>query len=537
MARSSSSTSSRSCSRWPRRTSTSPRSCRGSPPTPPTRARSCITIRDDQLSGLTHDQAFSRLAEQGLHLVGPLTGEQLREAIEGPAAQAGLRLEGGLVELLARDTEGEPGALPLLSHALAETWRRRDGNVLTVEGYQATGGISGAVARSADRLYESLPPDHRAILRSVMLRLVGPSPDGGPIRFRIDGRTLRGDADHERIVSLLVGARLVTTDADSVELAHEALARAWPRLQSWLDEDAAGQRTLRHLAAAAVGWDTLGRPETELYRGARLEAALEWRDAAQPDLTEVEVEFLQASVEHASSERVALEARARHDATQNRRLRTSLVGAAALLVVALLASVLALTSRDEAREQADVARAAETTAQIEALVSRSLNLRPNSRTVAALLAVEAHRRAPGTLAHSALLGTFTADPAFVGNTYFPAEQMVVGAAIPGTDDAVVAFDGKDLAVVDRRRGRRRSALRALRRGARGAVTDRSASAPTVDGWPSSRRRPGRLRLRGTSMSSGRPTARAVHCSASTTSRPVACCWVRWSRRWDPATST
>lgn len=411
------------------------------------RGQVVITIRDDQLSGLTHDQAFSRLAEQGLHLVGPLTGEHLREAIEGPAAQAGLRLEGGLIELLARDTEGEPGALPLLSHALAETWRRRDGNVLTVEGYQATGAISGAVARSADRLYESLPLAQRAILRSVMLRLVGPSPEGGPIRFRIDGRTLRGDADHERIVSLLVGARLVTTEADSVELAHEALARAWPRLQSWLDEDAAGQRTLRHLAAAAVGWDSLGRPTTELYRGARLEAALEWRDGTEPDLTGVEVEFLQASVEHASSERSALEARARRDSTQNRRLRTLLVVAAALLVVALLAGALAFTSRDEAREQADAARSAETTAQIEALVSRSLNLRPNSRTVAALLAVEAHRRAPGTLAHSALLGTFTADPTFVGNTYFPAEQMVVGAAIPGTDEAVVALDGKELAVV------------------------------------------------------------------------------------------
>ena len=139
--------------------------------------------------------------------------------------------------------------------------------------------------------HESLPPEHRAILRSVMLRLVGPSPEGGPVRFRIDGRTLRGDADHERIVALLVGARLVTTDAESVELAHEALARAWPRLQAWLDEDAAGQRTLRHLASTAVGWDHLGRPASELYRGARLEAALEWRDSASPDLTEVEVEF------------------------------------------------------------------------------------------------------------------------------------------------------------------------------------------------------------------------------------------------------
>ena len=82
-----------------------------------------------------------------------------------PAQLAGLRLEHGLVELLVRDCEGEPGGLPLLSHALVETWRRRDGVTLTVEGYRGSGGIRGAVARSADRLYDGLAADERATLR------------------------------------------------------------------------------------------------------------------------------------------------------------------------------------------------------------------------------------------------------------------------------------------------------------------------------------------------------------------------------------
>ena len=447
-----------------------------------------ITIRDDQLSGLTHDQAFSRLAEQGLHLVGPLTGDHLREAIEGPAAQAGLRLEGGLVELLARDTEGEPGALPLLSHALAETWRRRDGNVLTVDGYQATGGISGAVARSADRLYESLPPDHRAILRSVMLRLVGPSPEGGPIRFRIDGRTLRGDADHERIVSLLVGARLVTTDADSVELAHEALARAWPRLQSWLDEDAAGQRTLRHLAAAAVGWDSLGRPTTELYRGARLEAALEWRDATQPDLTEVEVEFLRrvgrARVVRAHRPRGPRPTRRHPEPTTahaaRRRRRPARRGAARRRPRAHE------PGRGPSSRPTSPARGGDDRADRGAGQPIA---DPATRTAARSRRCWPSRPTGGRPGRWPTRPCSAPSPPIRRSSATPtsrASRLVVGAAIPGTDDAVVALDGKDLAVVTAGRGRRRSALRALRRGVRRLGRSCSASAPTVDGWPSSR---------------------------------------------------
>ena len=164
-----------------------------------------VTVRADHVAALAIDDDFAALAERGLHLVKPLGGESLRHAIEGPAQAAGLRLEAGLVDLLVRDCEGEPGALPLLSHALAETWQRRDGRVLTVEGYRATGEIRGAVARSADRLYESLPVEQRPKLRSVMLRLVSPSSDGEPVRSRVPARALGGDSDRDHVLGLLVG--------------------------------------------------------------------------------------------------------------------------------------------------------------------------------------------------------------------------------------------------------------------------------------------------------------------------------------------
>ncbi len=137
-----------------------------------------IVIRSDFLGGLSSSPNLSRVAERGLRIVAPLSGSSLRAAIERPAAQAGLRLEHGLVDLLERDTEGEPGSLPLLSHALAETWRRCDANVLSVEGYLASGGIRGAVAHSADRLYDSLAAEQRGVLRSLLLRMVTPSSTG-----------------------------------------------------------------------------------------------------------------------------------------------------------------------------------------------------------------------------------------------------------------------------------------------------------------------------------------------------------------------
>ena len=394
-----------------------------------------VTVRADHVAALAVDDDFASLAERGLHLVKPLTGDSLRQAIEGPAEVAGLRLEAGLVDLLVRDCEGEPGALPLLSHALAETWQRRDGRVLTVEGYRATGEIRGAVARSADRLYVSLPAEQRPKLRSMLLRLVAPSPDGEPVRSRIPTRSLGGDADRDRVLALLVRARLVTTEEDSVELAHEALARAWPRLRSWLDEDAAGQRILRHLATAADGWEALGRPTSELYRGARLEAALEWRATASPDLTEPERAFLDASVSEAASERDQLAERARAQARQNKRLRRSLAGVAVLLVAAMAAGVLAYQQRQTARGE-------EREAALTALTSNAAALRTNRRDLAALLAVEAHRLAPSATTESALFGTFTASPGVVRSvpTDFVINQQGTDATFVGGTDTVAVID-------------------------------------------------------------------------------------------------
>lgn len=395
-----------------------------------------VTVRADQIAGLSIDAGLAQLTEKGLHLVRPLTDDQLREVIEEPARQAGLRLEHGLVELLVNDAGDGAGSLPLLSHALVETWRRRDGAVLTVDGYEASGGISAAVAQTAERIYEGYSEADRSTCRALLLRLVTPSVEGGAIHRRQPLRALGLEGGRDRVMSDLVRARLLTADEGTIEIAHESLVRAWPRLRAWLDDDAAGVRILRHLSATANGWDTLGRPNGELYRGARLDVALEWRATTTPDLTAVEDDFLDAAQAQREADEDQLAQRAARDARQNRRLRAALAGAVAVLVLAIVAASLAGVSRSDAARARDAA-------ELQVLVNQSIALQATNRDAAALLAVEAYRRAPGDAhARSALLSTFTAAPGFVSYRRVRAATRIAGASVPRTATAVVVLDGQ-----------------------------------------------------------------------------------------------
>ena len=230
-----------------------------------------VAVRADFLSSCAAEPSIGPLFAAGVHLVGPLSPDGLRSAIEEPARLAGLRLEPGLVELILRDAAGAPGVLPHVSHALVETWLRREGATLTVAGYEESGGISGAIAKSADQLYLSLDPDARATCRATFLRLVEISADGAPMRRRIPITPMRQDAAHDRVLTSLARARLVSAEEDSLIVAHESLATAWPRLRGWLEDDAEGLRAMSALASAANTWEADGRPDEDLYRGARLE--------------------------------------------------------------------------------------------------------------------------------------------------------------------------------------------------------------------------------------------------------------------------
>jgi WD40 repeat protein len=311
-----------------------------------------VTVRGDRLSQVTEHPGFSKLVERGLHLVGGLDEAGLHDAVDGPARQAGLIIEPGLVDLLVHEVRDDPGALPLLSHALLETWQRREGSTLTVDGYHASGGIHGAVAKSAERLYADVGPDQRHLLRDLVLRLVSPGTDGEAVRTRVARRLVASDADHARLIELLIDARLVTSDEGVLEITHEALARAWPRLRGWLDDDVEGQRTRHHLSGAADAWDRLGRPDSELYRGVRLTRALEWQSLTQSALTDTERIFLTAARSVSDAEERSATERVRTQSRLIRRLRIVLTGAAVLLVLALAAGGFAAVQSNRANENA-----------------------------------------------------------------------------------------------------------------------------------------------------------------------------------------
>jgi WD40 repeat protein len=259
--------------------------------------------------------------------------------------------------------EGEPGALPLLSHALRETWLRHEGRTLTVAGYQASGGVRGAIAQSAEALYSHLDETGRAQLRDLVLRLVVPGPRGEPVRGGVPRRQVVVDAVQEQLVDQMVAARLVTSDADAIELAHEAVVRAWPRLRGWLEDDLEGQRTRHHLTQAAEDWARSGSQDSDLYRGTRLATTREWVASSDPRLTDLEQRFLAASDALATAEEASAIELARTRGRMVRRLRYALVGAAVLLVLALITGFVAVGQTGRARDEATAARARQLSAQ------------------------------------------------------------------------------------------------------------------------------------------------------------------------------
>ncbi|WP_165553905.1 BTAD domain-containing putative transcriptional regulator [Kribbella capetownensis] len=335
-----------------------------------------VSLRADRIADISAHPAFARTVEQGLYLLSGMTRDALRSAIEQPARMAALTVEPGLTDLVVNEVADEPGALPLMSHALAETWQRREGRTLTVAGYNASGGIRGAVAQSAEQIYEQTAGEQRPVLRDLLLRLVTPGPDGEPIRSRLPRRlVVTGPAD-DAMVDRLVASRLVTSDDGVVGLAHESLARAWPRLRQWLDDDLEGQRILHHLAVAADSWDDLGRPDSELYRGSRLARASDWRAHTTSTLTATEQDFLTASTRASQDELRAAEVQARRQLSINRRLRVALVTGAFLLVGALIAGLIAGRQADRADQAAtsELARQVGARAQLTDDISLSLLL-------------------------------------------------------------------------------------------------------------------------------------------------------------------
>ncbi|MCF1599173.1 nSTAND1 domain-containing NTPase, partial [Streptomyces muensis] len=311
---------------------------------PESRLRVVLAVRGDFYGHCAERRELAEAVSRANLLVGPMSRDELREVITGPAASAGLNVERALTAAVIDEVVDQPGALPMLSHALLETWRRRRGRLLTLAAYEETGGVRGAIAATAEEVYGGLSADQGRIARRILLRLIAPG-DGTADTRRPASRTeLGGDA--RDVLERLVLARLVTLDGDTVELAHEALISGWPRLAGWIEEGRDRLRAQRRLGEAARGWEELERDPGALYRGSRLARAEElFGRHREDDLTAPERAFLTASLTARDAEREA-------GARTARRTRSLAVGLSVFLVLALAVPQAAVRAREPSRRSA-----------------------------------------------------------------------------------------------------------------------------------------------------------------------------------------
>ncbi|MCF3131900.1 nSTAND1 domain-containing NTPase [Streptomyces olivochromogenes] len=309
---------------------------------PAGRLRVILAVRADFLGRCAEHPELTASLQDATLLTGPMSRAELREAIVGPAQADGLIVERSLTARLIEEVSGEPGALPLLSHALLETWHRRDGRALTEAAYEAAGGLHGAIARTAEETFGKFTPVQAELARHMLLRLITPGNGTSDTRRPTDrGEFVSGAPDTAQddvhvVLERLAHARLITLDDDTVDLAHEAVISAWPRLSGWIDAERDRIRAHRQLTEAACAWQDLDRDPGALYRGTRLAGAEEAFAAPErrAHLTQLEWAFLSAGL--------ATRARERQSAARTaKRLRTFVVTLSCVVALALLAGLVA----------------------------------------------------------------------------------------------------------------------------------------------------------------------------------------------------
>lgn len=347
------------------------------------RLRLIVTLRADFYDRPLLYPSIGQLVSANSIVVLPLSHDELHDAIIRPAENAGLVLDRDLVAQIIAEVGDEPGTLPLLQYALTELFVRRDERRLTSEAYNSIGGVTGALARRADDIYDNLTSDEEAAARQLFLRLVTLGEGQEDTRRRTDLAELfsmEGDDDTmQRVIDLFGKYRLLTFDNDpisripTVEVAHEALIRRWQILREWLDESRDDLRTQRRVAQAASEWERTNQDSSYLARGTQLEQYETWFNATQLALTDRERGYIDASLQARAQRQAEEAARQAREAATERRSRNilrTLVAVLALATVGALAlsgfavnqqqiafsnAVTATVAQGEAEEQSNVA--------------------------------------------------------------------------------------------------------------------------------------------------------------------------------------
>ena len=361
-----------------------------------------VAVRGDFTDRCANYPVLAAALQDSQFVVGPMTGADLRLAITGPAAAAGLDIEAGLVETIVSELRSaaggyDAGALPLVSQIMLAVWEHREGRRLTLRGYAQTDGVTDAVASSAEAAYAGLAAPVRGLVRQVFHQLVDVSPTGHLARRTATRAELNGDrpGDIDQILDAFARRRLIVIDAGTVQIGHDILLEAWPRLREWLEPDLTGYALYSQLRDAAAEWARYDHAASYLYQGERLAAVTQVRSRweASPDryppLAGTPAEFLSAS--------------STAQARRTRRREGIVIALASLLVIAVVTSVIALSAsnsafhaRNNAIQELKVATSAGLTSQSEAIGD-------TDPVISKLLSVAAYRIHPSDQATYAML--------------------------------------------------------------------------------------------------------------------------------------
>lgn len=270
-----------------------------------------LTLRGDFFGHALSYRPLADALKNAVVNVGPMTLEELKRAIAGPAEKVGLSFEPGLVERILNDVREEPGNLPLLEFVLTELWGKRQGSRLLHEAYESMGGVQGAIACRAEELFSRLTDPERKAVRGVFVQLVKAGEGVEVTRRRVAVNQVPESA--QPLVNRLADARLLVTGLDAatgvetVEVAHEALIRSWGRLRGWVDEDREFLLWSQRLDVAVEQWERSDHDTATLLRGAPLVEAERWLTQRPQDLPAGEQDFINESMAAREHERAARE--------------------------------------------------------------------------------------------------------------------------------------------------------------------------------------------------------------------------------------
>ena len=359
-------------------------------------------IRADFFAYPLASPTFGPIAGPATVTIGPMSAEQLAAAISEPARLSGVDIEAALIAELTSETAGRPGSLPLMQFALTRAWDDRSASTVSLADYRRLGGLTGTLVRSAETIWEGLGPSDRDGARRLLSRLVHVGDE--VTRRREDFATAVSLAQVEPgLIESFTEARLLTLDRNhatrepTIELSHEALIEAWPRLAKWVEESGAALLAAQRLRIDASDWDAAGRNPDLLYRSGRLAAAQEFAADPAVAIARREQEFLDASARAAQELDEAATLALIEQEKQRRRRRTLLVLASVAGIVGVVAVILAVFA---SRRASDEVRAAD----FANLLSRSVDSQTTQIDLALLLAAEAYAQDPGIESQRALLG-------------------------------------------------------------------------------------------------------------------------------------